>query len=367
MDHADEGSLQGPRPNLTWPAPTPEEQVQFLRNIQRLLAEGLFVASYKFALLHALADLAVLKGDDTGAPLDLDTGDIATRFVELYWRQCRPFQVAGQDTGLVLQQNTGRQAKIISQIIESQQICGASLFRLKQAASDRWSQLVAEVDEVVRIMPLWKLQTVGDERLDFLYDNLKSGTKIKLKPGIGYCFRAFYELLRDLIEGAWVRFVQKVNASRLGNVTDLGTFLFGQERASLDAYRPILMDVQKGICLYCQKALTKQTQVDHFIPWSRYPADIGHNFVLVHNQCNNAKSDYLAAEKHLAAWAERNRLHQEALQSRLQAAALPCDPVASLQIAAWVYQQTEKANGQVWVMKNVLQHLGPTWRQCLVA
>ena len=77
---------------MTWPNPTPEEQVRFLRNIQRLLAEGLFVASYKFALLHALADLAVLKGDDTGAPLDLDTKDIAAKFVELYWRQCRPFQ-----------------------------------------------------------------------------------------------------------------------------------------------------------------------------------------------------------------------------------------------------------------------------------
>jgi hypothetical protein len=39
--------------------PTPERQVEFLRNIQRLLAEGLFTASYKFALLHAIADLAV--------------------------------------------------------------------------------------------------------------------------------------------------------------------------------------------------------------------------------------------------------------------------------------------------------------------
>jgi hypothetical protein len=74
---------------MTWPLPTPEEQVQFLRNVQRLLDEGLFVASYKFALIHALADLAVLKGDCTGAPLDLETRDTATKFVELYWRQWR--------------------------------------------------------------------------------------------------------------------------------------------------------------------------------------------------------------------------------------------------------------------------------------
>ena len=43
---------------MTWPPPTPDEQVRFLRNVQRLLAEGQFTASYKFALVHALADLA---------------------------------------------------------------------------------------------------------------------------------------------------------------------------------------------------------------------------------------------------------------------------------------------------------------------
>ena len=103
---------------MTWTAPTPEEQVQFLRNIQRLLAEGLFVASYKFALVHALADLAVLKGDDSGAPLEVETKEIAAKFVELYWRQSRPFQTGGETTDLVLQQNTGKQAAIISQIAD---------------------------------------------------------------------------------------------------------------------------------------------------------------------------------------------------------------------------------------------------------
>jgi 5-methylcytosine-specific restriction endonuclease McrA len=164
-----------------------------------------------------------------------------------------------------------------------------------------------------------------------------------------------------------VRFVQRLNATRLGGVTDLGTFLFGQERGSLDAYRPILLHVQKGVCLYCQKPLSRQTQVDHFIPWSRYPADLGHNFVLAHERCNNAKSDHLAAEEHLKAWAERNRRHEEELQARLRAAMLPCDPSAAVQIAEWVYRQTEKAGGQVWVEDRVLRHLSPDWPQCLSA
>jgi 5-methylcytosine-specific restriction endonuclease McrA len=230
-----------------------------------------------------------------------------------------------------------------------------------------WSSLVCEVNQVVRVMPLWKLQTVGDERLDFLYDNADRGTKITLKPGIAYCLRAFYELLRDLVQGAWVRFVQKVNAINIGNITDLGTFLFGNERANLEAYRPILTDIQKGTCLYCGKPLSRNSQVDHFVPWSRYPADLGHNFVLAHAACNHDKSDYLAAEDHLAAWSERNTLNRDELHARLREAALPCDLSASVQVAQWAYEQTEKANGQVWVVERVLQHLAPTWREYFAA
>jgi 5-methylcytosine-specific restriction endonuclease McrA len=352
---------------MTWPLPTPEQQVQFLRNVQRLLAESRTVSTYKFALVHALADLAVIKGDDSGEPLDLDTRDIAAKFVELYWRQCRPFHYGSEKSGLILRQNNGKPAEIVSHIVESQEECGTSLSRFKQIAPRSWAALVRDVGQVVRKMPLWKLQTLGDERLEFLYKNLDRGTRITLKPGVAFCLRAFYELVRDLIQAAWVRFVQQLNANKLGNVTDLGTFLFGQERASLEAYRPILMDVQQGTCLYCQKQLSKQSHVDHFIPWSRYPADLGHNFVLAHDRCNSAKSDYLAAEKHLAAWSERNLLHQGELATRLQEAGLPCDFLASVQVARWVYQQTEKANGQVWVMDKVLQHLSPAWRQCLAA
>jgi hypothetical protein len=245
--------------------------------------------------------------------------------------------------------------------------CGGSLFRFKQAAADRWDHLVVEVDQVVRDMPLWKLQTVGEERLEFLYAHLGKGRRITLKPGAAYCFRAFYELVRDLIEGAWVRFVQKVNAPRLGTAADLGTFLFGEERASLDAYRPILLDVQGGACLYCKKQLTGKTHVDHFVPWSRYPADLGHNFVLAHERCNNAKLDFLAAEDHLAAWAERNRQHSAELRERLVDAALPCDPAATVQIAKWVYQQTEKSKGQVWVKDKVLRQLGADWAKSFAA
>ena len=150
---------------MTWTPPTPEEQVLFLRNLQRLLAEGQFVASYEFALLLALADLCVLKGDDAGGPLDLTIHDIAEKFVELYWQQCRPFQQGDQTTGIVLAQTTGKQVAVISEIIQAQRQCGGSLFRLQQTAPDLWRSLVGDIRQIVSVMPLWKLQTVGSERL----------------------------------------------------------------------------------------------------------------------------------------------------------------------------------------------------------
>ena len=70
-------------------APTADEQIHFLVKLQRLLEEGQFVASYKFALLLALADLSVERGDDTGGPLPVSVESIAEKFIRYYWRQGR--------------------------------------------------------------------------------------------------------------------------------------------------------------------------------------------------------------------------------------------------------------------------------------
>jgi hypothetical protein len=67
--------------------PVAEPQVRFLVNVQRLLDEGSFVATYKFALLLALADIAVESGNDTGEPFAISTKQIAEKFVQYYWRQ----------------------------------------------------------------------------------------------------------------------------------------------------------------------------------------------------------------------------------------------------------------------------------------
>ena len=93
--------------------PTPEQQIEFLVNIQRLLSEGSFVATYKYALLLALADLSIEKGQDDGGVLTFTTDEIAEKIIGYYWRQCLPFGSAIASEPTVLKQNTGQTASIL--------------------------------------------------------------------------------------------------------------------------------------------------------------------------------------------------------------------------------------------------------------
>ena len=166
--------------------PTPRFQLQFLKNIQRLLAEGRFTASYKYALLLSLADVAVERGDDSGKALTISTKSLAEKFIQYYWRQALPYLSRGRSRdGKVLQQNTDRQAKIITVLGDAHQTHGGSLSAAKRDAN-AWKSLVSQVDQLVRGMPLWKLQTVGNSEFDFLYQNVGKGKSIKLKAGVAY-------------------------------------------------------------------------------------------------------------------------------------------------------------------------------------
>ena len=75
--------------------PSPTDQIRFIANVERILAEGSFVATYKYALLVALVELAIERGDDSNRELVLPIHDIADKFAELYWRQAAPYEADG--------------------------------------------------------------------------------------------------------------------------------------------------------------------------------------------------------------------------------------------------------------------------------
>ena len=217
------------------------------------------------------------------------------------------------------------------------------------------------------MMPLWKLQTVGAERIDFLYENIGAGTKIELRPGVAYCFRKFHALISDLVRGAWTRCVRQQNLALLGETADLTEFLFGSERIGLAVIRPVLLDIQNGLCFYCHAPLTTlNTHVDHFIAWARHPVDLGHNFVLADSKCNQQKRDRLPACEHLAAWTERNTKFSEQIADALRQRGIISELTASNCVTQWAYAQVESAHGLTSLRRDEMIPLEAVWRELFV-
>jgi hypothetical protein len=136
-----------------------EAQIKFLRSIQRLLDEGEFVATYKLALLQALADLSVESSEEDYAGLKIPLRKIAEKFADYYWPQVAPFRPTEDHCG-VLRQNTGVQAAILTTLSDLRANHGGSLTSAKRNQA-KWDATVRRIDATIREMPLWKLQTVA--------------------------------------------------------------------------------------------------------------------------------------------------------------------------------------------------------------
>lgn len=342
--------------------PDAAEQIQFLQNLQRLLNDGEFTATYKYALLIALADISVESGDDSGAALPISSGQIAEKFIDYYWRQAIPFPAAAGSTG-VLKQNSGKQAAVVRLLVDMRAVVPSGR-PLKLCDRHSWESIRKEVAGIVEKMPLWKLQTVAGTQDDFLYENLQKGSDIELRPGVAFCFRRFYGLITDLVRGAWMGRVRVYNGRLLDDVSDLHEFLFGGERMSLGPVRHILTELQHGKCFYCAGPMQKAGHVDHFIAWSRYPVDLGHNFVLAHASCNASKADHLAAVEHLGRWTERNHSFGAQLQSEFDSLEVPSDVTTSARVAEWAYSQNS-GNVQTWLDKQSFVPLPADWEHAL--
>lgn len=369
--------------------PTEASQIEVLLKIQRLLAEGSFTASYKYALLQALADLSVEKAAGTDGTLLLGLGDIAEKFIHYYWRQVLPYvpgAVEWQRDGarmiaehapaygpqsapnLVLRQNTKDQARVLSLVARYVEEFEGSLPALR-ADTRRWTALRNQIAAKIVEMPLYRLQRIGSIKDAFLYDEgdgRSPVSAITLRPGVGFTLARFHGLIQELVRSAWSTFVRGLPANRqaIGETTDLYEFLFGSSRAPLGRHQPILQAIQSDACFYCQGPLKKTGVVDHFIPWMRYPVDLGHNFVLAHTACNGSKSNILADVGHLERWWMRNQERGHELAGQFDAQQIPHDVVASRAITCWAYGQVERVGSRVWRSRTAPEvPLDAAWRE----
>ena len=334
---------------MTRQAPTSDEQLLFLSKLQRLFNEGDFTATYKLALLIALADLAVELGGDDGNELQLSIRQIAERFIQIYWRQAMPYR-----TGLsnavpgVLIQNNGVQAAVISSIAAFQVKHGFATSQLART-SPEYQTLLSAVAQTVSAQPLNYLQNFGGATDEFVFERNGAG-KVKLKVGIAYCFRRFQPLIQQLARSQWVEHIKsnRRNISILGEADDLEEFLFSASRQSLLAMGEGLRQLDGPKCFYCEHSLTA-ADVDHFVPFSQYPRDLAHNFVLAHPSCNRSKSDTLAASPHLERWLERLVRQSDSITEIGLSAGMIADAKVSRQIASWGYTSALLNGAKAWI------------------
>jgi hypothetical protein len=350
-------------PAMTFSPPNAEQQITFLHDLQRIFEEGDFSATYKFALLMALAEIAVEAGNDSGAPEVVSLYLIAGKFVELYWRQAAPYRVAEGTTG-VLWQNRGTQAAVIRHVdtLHSSSQGNISVARL----SGEWSQAIRATATIIREMPLRHLQVVAGVQHQFLYEfPLTNGDKVELKAGVVYNLRRFQGFIQQMARSAWVDHIRTNgrNAPILGNNDDLEEFMFGTPRADLSSVAELLAGIQSKRCFYCDVSLSGSGVVDHFIPWSRYPRDTAHNFVLAHSGCNGDKRELLAARRHLERWAIRNERYRNDIGGELSRVGFIDDLDASKMIARWAYRQS--VGGHAWVSKGLTEPIDTTYLEAV--
>lgn len=329
-----------------------------------MFAEGDFTATYKYALLIALADLAVELGQDDGEPVRLSHRAIAAKFIELYWQQSMPYSNGESSApARVLLQNGGAQAAIISAVVEFRAMNPVTTAFAASALAG-YGGLIQKVARTVSDQPVKYLQNLGGSSDPFLFRRERGA--IVLNPGVAFCFRRFQPLVQQLARTHWVQHVQRnrFNVPIVGEADDLESFMFQTSRQALVVIGKGLMQLVAGRCFYCGHAV-EHADVDHFVPFAMYPRDLMHNFVLAHASCNRSKSDMLAARPHLERWVEYVTKHDDDLREIGAVAGRVTDLRSSHAVLRWSYTNAFTSGAQAWVSKGAYETVDSSYLRCL--
>lgn len=347
---------------LSWPEPDAAAQLAFLQHLQRLFQEGDFSATYKYALLLALAELAIECDCVDGAPLEIPMLRLAEKFAEFYWLQATPY-VGERDTRGVLIQNKGKQAAVVRHLITLRSAGVATMAQARQHGE--WATTIREIAKVVRKMPVRFLQNIPGGTIHFLYDPESVRGALTLLPGVAFNLRRFQGFIQQLVRAGWVNHIRsnRSNAHLVGAGANLESFMFGTPRALLAKVQNILAPMQDHKCFFCAQALDSRTAVDHFIPWSRYPRDTALNFVVAHATCNSDKRDLLASGQHLEHWLGRNGRDGDTIAGELHLAGFSSEPGVATIVASWAYGEAVTAGVHVWQARGITERISPNLLQ----
>lgn len=355
--------------------PTAEAQLLFLQRVMRILDEGRFTTTYKFALLIALTNVAVRRGADDGLPLVVDLEELAVEFLDIHWGMARPFPGTG-GAALRFTNQGGRQAAVVADVAPHTSTSRASHARLL-AFRPQETRLRDRIRRTLTRDVIYRLQSVGptspdagaDDSMQFMYDHPRDGPacaglrEITLKPGVPACLRSLRAVIVGLAQARWAAWM-RANNPQLGVERELESFLFGTDRVPLAKHAEWLYELQNGRCFYLGTRLQdpKSAEVDHFLPHARYALDTPANLVLASRAANNDKRDHLAGETHLKAWVRRNAALGD---PRPLDSSDASDGQTARAVARWMYSIAERDATSTWESVRSFGRLRGEWRALL--
>lgn len=347
-------------------APRPDTgAIAFAEKLITMLGEGRFTATYKYAVLLALMDLCLERSTQAGsAPGSVTTRDLAEKIVEMYWPHTAPFVAT---SGAVLRQNSSGQAEILTAIerfrARHAPDPSATLTRARAHAPRQFDGLIGRIEWKLVEMPLPRLQIIGEESDEFLYrigwdtrvkrrelDAAGFDKRIRFVGDAGDHLVRLAGLLRPLIQREWSRLVARFNAAIVPDA-QLEEFLFGASRESTAAIRGDLIELQSGRCFFCAGALRDDPEVDHFLPWARYPDNGIDNLVVADRRCNGSKREHLAAAEHVEAWSERMETQRADLEEIAAHAQWGQQRERTLAVARSIYLRLP-ASARLWLQRS---------------
>lgn len=326
----------------------------FAERLLQIIDEGRRTATYKLALLTALIDVCASEGDQHGRPpATLHTRSIARHVLRLYLPQVRLYAGGnGERSPGTLRQITNKQSTALNAVLRLHLLANNAGLRgldnIARGLPDEFERCLDTIELTFARYPLVLLQNVGRQQRPFIYDiawshsitlaalHAPDGGLVHLRPGAGDHLLRLAPLLRPLIELHWTRMVARLNQLDIEGER-LRSHLFGTARATFPTtLRAGLSDLQTGRCFYCDDLLPASAQVDHVIPWTRWPNDAIENLVLA-DRCNSYKRDYLPALVHVDRWARRLDINRAALADIASLASWETDRPRTIALARSAY------------------------------
>ncbi len=314
-----------------------EDAIVFAEKLLDVLDRGMFTATYKYAVLLGLLDLVIENTSVSGEPPgQVTTLQLAEKVLTSYWGHTLPYD-ASLNQSTMLRQNRGKfgsQAEIVSKIGKFREKyvrdATATYFVARTHNPKTSSTLLRNIELKLIEMPLPRLQRVGSQSDPFIYhigwdeqvdlasvreyqrgNNSEFDAAIRFSNNVPEHLVRLNSLLRPLIQRQWAAEVASINGLAQAS---LEGFLFGTNREPTGKLRDGLLELADNRCFYCNEAIgsneSKRPEIDHFIPWSRFPNDNIENLVISHAVCNRRKRNHIVNNDHLDHWV--NYLNQRA-------------------------------------------------------